>query len=96
MTRKERIKDLENQISSKREEIYELEDLIKSERVADFYERHNLSEGQHFLYKGAECVGVEVYGRSVYSFLNTYPINKDGSVSKRTISIYCEKEIKPI
>lgn len=40
MTRKERIEDLQNQIYSKRKEISELENMIKSERVADFYERH--------------------------------------------------------
>lgn len=96
MTRKEKIKDLQKQILSKKEEISELENQIKSEIVADFCERHNLSEGQHFLYRGKECVGVEADSCSVYSFLNTHPLNKDGSVSKRTISISYREEIKPI
>lgn len=93
MTRKERIEDLQNQIYSKRKEISELENQIKSERVADFYERHNLSEGQHFLYRGKEYVGVEYDN---LSFPKAHRIKKDGKPSTMSIYIYNEEEIKPI
>lgn len=94
MTRKEKIKDLENQICLKQKEISELKNQIISERIADFYERHNLTEGQHFLYKGKECVGVEIDG--LYSLFRTHRINKNGKPSSTLICIYDEKEIKPI
>lgn len=94
MTRKEKIKDLENQICLKHKEISELGNQIISERIADFYERHNLAEGQHFLYKGKECVGVEI--DSFYSLFRTHRINKNGKPSTALTCIYDEKEIKPI
>lgn len=94
MTRKEKIEDLKNKIFSKRKEISELENIIKSERVADFYERHNLVEGQHFLYEGKECVGVEI--DTYYSSFKTHRINKNGKTSIALTYIYNEEEIKPI
>lgn len=92
MTRKERIKDLENQIYSKNKEISVLNEQLKSEKVADFYETHNLAEGQHFLYEGKECVGIEYN----YGTFKTHRIKKDGGVSLQPTIIYYKDDIKPI
>ena len=59
MTREEKINELKNQISQKRSEIAELEMQLCTERVAAFKERHNMIDGQHFMYGGAECAGFE-------------------------------------
>lgn len=94
MTRKEKIEDLKNQICLKQKEISELENKIISERIDDFYEKHNLAEGQHFLYKGKECVGVEL--NEYYSLFRTHRINKNGNPSAAITYIYDERRIKPI
>ena len=50
MTREEKINELKDQISQKRTEITELEMQICTERVTAFKERHNMIDGQHFMY----------------------------------------------
>lgn len=95
MTRKEKIEDLRNQIDLKQQEITELKKQINSERVADFYERHNLKESQHFLYEGKECVGVECED-CTYGPFKTHRVKKDGSASLQRIIIIYEENIKPI
>lgn len=92
MTRKEKIEDLKKQIFSKMEEISELKNQINSEKISDFYERHNFVEGQHFLYDEKECVGVEYDG---YSY-KTHRVKKDGELSIMSVYIYNEDKIKPI
>ncbi len=92
MTRKEKIKDLEKQIEEKQDEIRELRNHLKDELVADFHERHNLKEGQHFMYGNKECVGV----RCESYYFKTNAIRKNGEISKNAIWIYDESKIKPI
>lgn len=94
MTRKEYIEKLENLVHEKKQEINSLQIQIEEEKIADFYETHGLKEGQHFLYEGKECVGVEM--SSSYACLKTFPITAKGEVSKKGLIIYSEKSIKPL
>lgn len=83
---------MQNQIYSKRKEICVLNEQLKSEKVADFYERYDLSDGQHFLYEGKECVGVEYD----WCYYKTHHIKKDGCVSLKPTIIYSKDGIEPI
>ena len=93
MTREEKIKELRNQISQKRTEIAELEQQICTERVAAFKERHNMTDGQHFMYEGAECAGFEA---SKDGFIRTHKVSKNGSIAKIPTIIYNESNVKPM
>ena len=93
MTREEKIKELRNQISQKRTEIAELEQQICTERVAAFKERHNMTDGQHFMYEGAECAGFEA---SKDGFIRTHKVLKSGSIAKIPTIIYNESNVKPM
>ena len=93
MTREEKIKELRNQISQKRTEIAELEQQICTERVAAFKERHNMIDGQHFMYEGAECAGFEA---SKDGFIRTHKVLKSGSIAKIPTIIYNESNVKPL
>ena len=93
MTREEKIKELRNQISQKRTEIAELEQQICTERVAAFKERHNMTDGQHFMYEGAECAGFEA---SKDGFIRTHKVLKSGSIAKIPTIIYNESNVKPL
>ena len=63
MTRKETIQQLRLRIEAKQQEIDELTARLGAEIVADFNETYHLTPGQHFMYAGRECVGVESDGR---------------------------------
>ena len=93
MTREEKIKELRNQISQKRTEIAELEMQLCTERVAAFKERHNMTDGQHFMYEGAECAGFEA---SKDGFIRTHKVLKSGSIAKIPTIIYDESNVKPL
>ena len=93
MTREEKIKELRNQISQKRTEIAELEQQICTERVAAFKERHNMTDGQHFMYEGAECAGFEA---SKDGFIRTHKVLKSGAIAKIPTIIYNESNVKPM
>ena len=51
MIRKEKIEQMKVLISQKQQEIRDLRQLVGEEMIADFYETHNLKEGQHFYRK---------------------------------------------
>ena len=93
MTRKEKIKGLEQMLSELKSKMNELKSEIKIEKVHDFYESNNLKEGQHFMYNGKECVGVE-YGDFYY--IKTRHITKNGEISKMPTIIYDSETIKSI
>ena len=93
MTREEKIKELRNQISQKRAEIAELEMQLCTERVAAFKERHNMIDGQHFMYEGAECAGFEA---SKDGFIRTHKVLKSGAIAKIPTIIYNESNVKPM
>ena len=93
MTREEKIKELRNQISQKRTEIAELEQQICTERVTAFKERHNMIDGQHFMYEGAECAGFEA---SKDGFIRTHKVLKSGAIAKIPTIIYNESNVKPL
>ena len=93
MTREEKIKELRNQISQKRAEIAELEMQLCTERVAAFKERHNMIDGQHFMYEGAECAGFEA---SKDGFIRTHKVLKSGAIAKIPTIIYNESNVKPL
>lgn len=94
MTRKEKIQELKKQLETKQREIFALKEQIKLEKVADFYESHNLKEGQHFLYNEKKCIGIECDNDGL--FMKTHQITKSGEVSLRPTIIYDEEEIKPM
>lgn len=89
-----RIEELEARILEKKEEIESLQNEVKKEMIADFYERHGLKEGQHFFFEGKECVGVDMAVGS--NLLKTFPLTASGEPSKRGLIIYNEKSIKPV
>ena len=93
MTREEKIYELKDQISQKRLEIAELEQQICTERVAAFKERHNMIDGQHFMYEGAECAGFEA---SKDGFIRTHKVLKSGAIAKIPTIIYNESNVKPM
>ena len=93
MTREEKIKELRNQISQKRTEIAELEQQICTERATAFKERHNMIDGQHFMYEGAECAGFEA---SKDGFIRTHKVLKSGAIAKIPTIIYNESNVKPM
>ena len=93
MTREEKIKELRNQISQKKTEITELEQQICTERVTAFKERHNMIDGQHFMYEGAECAGFEA---SKDGFIRTHKVLKSGAIAKIPTIIYNESNVKPM
>jgi len=93
MTTKEKIKDLEDRISSKYKEISELKAQLCKEKVTDFYERNNLKPKQHFLYKGNECVGAICDDEH---YIKTFRIKKNGEPSRVPIIIYYGEDIKHI
>ena len=93
MTREEKIKELRNQISQKRAEIAELEQQICTERATAFKERHNMIDGQHFMYEGAECAGFEA---SKDGFIRTHKVLKSGAIAKIPTIIYNESNVKPM
>ena len=93
MTREEKIKELRNQISQKRSEIAELEMQLCTERVAAFKERHNMIDGQHFMYGDAECAGIEV---AKDGFIRTHKVLKSGAIAKIPTIIYNESNVKPM
>lgn len=93
MKREEKIQDLKDQIDAKRHEIEELGKQLKAEIEADFYERNNLHEGQHFIYDDKECVGVKCGDDSL---LRTFQVKKDGTISQRPTIIRNKETIKPI
>ena len=93
MTREEKIKELRNQISQKRAEIAELEMQLCTERVAAFKERHNMIDGQHFMYESAECAGFEA---SKDGFIRTHKVLKSGAIAKIPTIIYNESNVKPL
>ena len=94
MTREEKIKELRNQISQKRAEIAELEMQLCTERVAAFKERHNMIDGQHFMYEGAECAGFEASVKD--DFIRTHKVLKNGAIAKIPTIIYNESNVKPM
>ena len=93
MTREEKIEELRNQISQKRAEIAELEMQLCTVRVAAFKERHNMIDGQHFMYEGAECAGFEA---SKDGFIRTHKVLKSGAIAKIPTIIYNESNVKPL
>ena len=93
MTREEKINELKNRISQKRSEIAELEMQLCTERVAAFKERHNMIDGQHFMYEGAECAGFEA---SKDGFIRTHKVLKSGAIAKIPTIIYNESNVKPL
>ena len=93
MTREEKINELKDQISQKRLEIAELEQQICTERVTAFKERHNMIDGQHFMYEGAECAGFEA---SKDGFIRTHKVLKSGAIAKIPTIIYNESNVKPM
>lgn len=95
MTRKENIEQMKEQISAKRREIWDLQDQIGKEMIADFYETHGLKEGQHFYYGDKKCAGV-VMATTGSFFLKALPLTAKGEVSKKGLIIYSEESIKPI
>ena len=94
MTREEKINELKDQISQKRLEIAELEQQICTERVTAFKERHNMIDGQHFMYEGAECAGFEATVKD--DFIRTHKVSKNGSIAKIPTIIYNESNVKPM
>ena len=66
----------ESLISQKQQEIRDLRQLVGEEMIADFYETHNLKEGQHFYFNDKECVGVEM--SADWGCLKTFPITAKG------------------
>ena len=54
MIRKEKIEQMKVLISQKQQEIRDLRQLVGEEMIADFYETHNLKEGQHFYFNDKE------------------------------------------
>lgn len=94
MTRKEKIQELKNQLEARRREIFAIKEQINLEKVADFYETHNLKKEQHFFYNGKECVGVECDNDGL--FMKTHQITKSGEVSLKSTIIYNDEDIKSI
>ena len=92
MTRKETIRQLRLQIEAKQQEIDELTARLGAEIVADFNETYHLTPGQHFMYAGRECVGVESDGH----VLRTHAITKSGEPARIATIIRYENEIKPL
>ena len=93
MTREEKINELKDQISQKRLEIAELEQQICTERVTAFKERHNMIDGQHFMYGRTECTGIEV---AKDGFIRTHKVLKNGSIAKIPTIIYNESNVKSL
>lgn len=85
---------MKDRIVEKQQEIRNLQQEIGNETIADFYETHNLKEGQHFSFDDKECVGVEM--SADWGCLKTFPITAKGEVSKKGLIIYSEKSIKPL
>ena len=92
MTRQEKINSLREEIEIKQAEINSLKSQLSEEIVANFYETHGLSEGQHFMYGNKKCAGVEYDGIS----LRTHSITKSGELSRMATIIYDESIIKTL
>ncbi len=94
MTREEKIEQLKNQITEKKEEIADLENQVIQEMIADFYAVHGLKEGQHFLYAGRECVCL---GKAAQSLeLKAFPMTANGGISQKGVLINSNKPVKPL
>lgn len=85
---------MKDRIAEKQQAIGDLQLEIAKETIADFYETHDLKEGQHFSFDGKECVGVEM--SADWECLKTFPITAKGDVSKKGLIIYGDKSIKPL
>ena len=93
MTRKEKIKGLEEMLLELKSKMTELQSEINAEKVQDLYESKNLKEGQHFMYDGKECVGIECDNCGC---IKTRRITKNGEISKIPTIIWNKENIKPI
>lgn len=94
MEREQRIKELNEQIATKRSEMSNLQQELKKEMVADFFERFNLKEDQHFMYGDKECVGVFATDKDL--FLRTNQVSKNGGKRAIPTIIYDYNIIKAI
>lgn len=87
MTLKEKIEELKKQIA-------ELEKEVIQTMKADFYATHGLTEGQHFMYAGRECIGVEKATNVLQ--LKALALTANGDVSKKGVLIDNSKPVKPL